>query len=77
MSWKTYLVMYFGDKGFLVTDIVKKVEDLGFSAALGPADFLFDWKNKTPGKKDVFELADKLTKVLKGTGVMFNLDTHD
>lgn len=69
--------MYFGTNGYLVSEVVKKVESLGFTAALGPADFLFDWKNKVPTKQDVFALADKLTTSLKGSGVMFNLDTHD
>lgn len=76
MGWKTYLVMYFGANGIKITDIVKKVEVLWFEAALGPADFEYSWK-EAPGKEKVFELGDKLTEALKGTGVMFNLDTHD
>jgi len=77
MGWRTYLVMYFGSNGKAVSEIVKEVESLGFEAALGPADFLYDWKNKAPTKQDVFALADKLTKVLKGSGVIFNIETHD
>ena len=76
MGWKTYLIMYFGSNGIKITDIVKKVEALGFKAALGPADFEYSWKT-APRKEEVFELGDKITEVLKGTGVMFNLDTHD
>ena len=78
MSWKTYLVMYFGSDGNIsVNEIVKKVESLGFVSTIGPVDFLYDWKNKTPSKEDIFELADKLKKTLQGTGTIFNLDTHD
>ena len=76
MGWKTYLVMYFGSNGIKMTDIVKKVEALGFEAALGPVDFEYSWK-AVPRKEDVFELGNKLVETLKGTGVMFNLDTHD
>jgi len=77
MNWKTYLVMYFGANGIPITEIVKKVESLGFKAALGPVDFEYDWKNKVPTKEDVFRIGDKLTILLKGTGIIFNLDTHD
>ena len=76
MGWITYLVMYFGSSGMKITDIVKKVENLGFKAALGPVDFVFEWK-KAPNKEEVFNLGDRLAEALKGTGVIFNLDTHD
>ena len=75
MAWKTYLVMYFnGDEK--ITDIVKKVEALGFHSALGPVDFEFQWEAE-PTKDQVFELCDKLCGALKGTGAIFNIDTHD
>ena len=78
MAWKTYLVMYFGTDGNIsIDEIVQKVESLGFVSAIGPVDFVFDWENKTPTKRDIFELATKLREVLKGTGTIFNLDTHD
>ena len=76
MGWKTYLVMYFGTDGSKITDVVKKVESLGFRAALGPVDFEYEWNN-APSKEEVFRLGDKLMEILKGTGVIFNLDTHD
>lgn len=77
MAWKTYLVMYFGTQGPSVSEVVKKVESLGFKAALGPVDFIYDWKDKAPTKDEVLKLADKLTITLKSTGVIFNLDTHN
>jgi hypothetical protein len=75
MAWKTYLVMYFNGEE-KITSIVKKVEELGFHSALGPVDFEFEWKTE-PTKEQVFELCDNLCNVLKGTGAIFNLDTHD
>ena len=78
MSWKTYLVMYFGtNNGVSIKEIVQKVESLGFESAIGPVDFLYDWRDKQPSKENIFELANKLKKVLKDTGTIFNLDTHD
>ncbi len=75
MAWKTQLVMYFNGKE-KITFIIKKVEGLGFNSALGPVDFEFEWKEE-PTKEQVFELCDKLCEALKGTGVIFNIDTHD
>ena len=75
MAWKTYLIMYFnGDEK--ITSIVKKVEALGFRSALGPVDFAYEWESE-PTKEQVFELCDNLCDALKGTGAIFNIDTHD
>lgn len=76
MAWRTYLVMYFTGQE-KITDIVKKVEALGFESALGPADFIYNWGEKQPDKQTVLELGDKLCKVLKNTGAVFNIETHN
>ena len=77
MGWKTYLVMYFGTKGFTATEIAKKLESIGFETTFGPFDFVYDWKAKTPGKEEVLALGDRISVVLKDSGAVFNLDTHD
>lgn len=77
MTWKTYLVMYFNsDSESKMTDIVEKVESLGFTSALGPVDFHYNW-DKEPTKEEIFALGDKLKDTLKGSGVIFNLDTNN
>ena len=76
MVWKTYLVMYFRAGNEKASKVVKKVESVGFKTTFGPVDFVYVWRSK-PTKEQVLELADKLTEVLKETGVMFNIDTHD
>ena len=75
MKWKTYLVLYFKAGNGKITDIVKKVESVGFMSSLGPVDFIYEWEIE-PTKEQVFSLADKISEILKETGVMFNLDTH-
>lgn len=77
MGWRTYLVMYFGTRGTKISEVVKKIEQLGFSSQLGPVDFVYDWGDQPPTKEQVFELGDKLTELLENTGTVFNLDTHD
>ena len=76
MVWETYLVMYFRSGNEKVSNVIKKVESVGFKTTFGPVDFIYKWKNK-PTKEQVLKLADKLTLALNGTGVMFNIDTHE
>ncbi len=71
MAWKTYLVMYFGTKHDKPSEVVVKVESVGFKAALGPVDFIYDWGIKAPSKGEVLQLADNLFKVLEESGVVF------
>lgn len=77
MGWKTYLIMYFGTEGIKASDIAKKVEALGFETLFGSVDFVYNWKDKKPTKAEVLAIGDKLTALLKGSGAVFNLDTHD
>ena len=77
MGWKTYLIMYFGTDGVKPSELAKKVESLGFETAFGSVDFIYDWKNKKPTKEEVLALGDKVANMLKESGAVFNLDTHD
>ena len=76
MVWKTYLILHFGTIGIPMTEILKKVETIGFKTTLGPVDFIYEW-DKKPTKEEISELGNKLVEILKGTGSVFNLDTHD
>ena len=70
--------MYFRTDGeYSIADVSEKVEELGFESALGPTDFIYDWKDKEPTKEDLFKLGDKLIETLKDSKVTFNLDTHN
>jgi len=68
--------MYFSTGNGKISEIVKKVESVGFECTIGPVDFVYEW-DKEPTKEEILELADKLTESLKGTGVMFNIDTQN
>ncbi|MCX6708424.1 MAG: hypothetical protein NTW67_02120 [Candidatus Woesearchaeota archaeon] len=76
MGYKTYLVMYFGTKGFGASEIASRLEKIGFQTQFGPFDFVFEWK-KEPSKTEVLSLGDKIAETLKDSGAVFNLDTHD
>lgn len=76
MGWKTYLIMYFGTE-LPPSDLARKVESIGFETHFGPFDFIYHWGEREPSKDEVLALGDKVAEALKGTGAVFNLDTHD
>jgi len=77
MVWKTYLVMYFGTGVIKPSEVAKRVEKLGFNAAMGAVDFIYEWGNRKPTKHEVIQLADKLNEAISFSGAIFNLDTHE
>jgi hypothetical protein len=76
MTWKTYLVMFFGTSDGKPSEIEKKIEKIGFTSTLGPVDFIYSWPEE-PTKAKVLALADKVAQALKRTGSVFNIDTHE
>ncbi|MCA9485360.1 MAG: hypothetical protein KC506_00785 [Nanoarchaeota archaeon] len=76
MTWKTYLILHFGTKGTSMTNVLEKVESLGFETTFGPVDFIYEWPTK-PSKEDIAQIGDMLIEKLKDTGCVFNLDTHE
>ena len=73
----TAYVMYFNTNNEKPSEVVKKVESVGFETTVGPVDFVYKWQEKQPTKAEILELADKLTEALKDTGAIFNIDTHE
>ena len=76
MGWRTYLIVYFGTKGRNPSEIAKEIEKLGFETHFGLVDFIYEW-NEEPTKEEALDLGDKVCEALKGSGAVFNLDTHD
>ena len=76
MEWTTYLIMYFGTKNLIPTEIASRLEKLGFKTTFGSVAFVYEW-NKKPTKEEVLALGDKVAGALKDSGAVFNLDTHD
>jgi len=76
MVWRTYLVKYFGTGNVKVSEIAKRVEKIGFKTVFGSVDFIYEWE-EMPTKEQVLALGDRLCDAVKGSGAVFNLDTHD
>jgi len=77
MGWKTYLILYFGTVGRRPSEIERSLIGIGFETNIGSVDFVYHWGENKPSKDQILKLADKIVEVLKGSGVMFNIDTHD
>lgn len=75
-NWRTHLVMYFGTK-LKPSEVAARLEKLGFATHYGPYDFIYEWGEGQPKKNEVLALGDKVVDVLKDSGAVFNLDTHD
>ena len=77
MIWKTYLILYFGTKDAKPSEMAGKLKELGFESNVGSVDFVYDWGEEQPEKEKILGLADKIAETLKGTGAIFNIDTHN
>ena len=77
MGWRTYLILYFGTQDKKPSEIEKDLLNLGFESNIGSVDFEYQWGENHPTKEQILGLADKIAETLKGTGAMFNIDTHN
>ena len=69
--------MYFGTEGTKASEVALKLETLGFKTVYGPYDFIYDWGARMPSTQEILVLGDKIVEALKGSGSVFNLDTHE
>ena len=72
---RTYLIVYFGTIGAKASEVARKLESIGFKSTYGPYDFIYDW-DRDPSTDEILTLGDNIVEVLKGSGAVFNLDTH-
>ncbi|HHF59091.1 MAG TPA: hypothetical protein ENL44_02695 [Thermoplasmatales archaeon] len=72
---KTYLKIYFNSEGALPSEVKNQLMNLGFKATSGNYDFVYDWGNKDVRLEELVWFADKVHSVLKGTKVLFSIET--
>jgi len=71
---KTYLRIIFSSEGASPSEIKSRLLELGFKAVKGSYDFVYEW-SREPDIDTLLWFADKVQVTLKGTGVMFSLET--
>ena len=71
---KTHLTLWFNSEGKPPTSVIMKLQDMGFQPSRGKHDFIYDWKQDI-GIEEISELGDTVHKALKGSRVLYKLDT--
>ena len=72
---KTYLTVLFSTRGGRPSDVVERLQMIGFKPTTGNYDFVYDW-DKNATLDDTIYFADKVHETLKGQGVLFRLETE-
>ncbi len=67
--------MMFNTEGGRPSDIVERLQMIGFKPTTGNYDFVYEW-DKNATIEDTIYFADKIHGTLKGLGVMFKLETE-
>lgn len=71
---KTYLQILFNSEGAIPSEIKNDLMNMGFKAARGNYDFVYDWGRDAELDEIVF-FADKVHAALKNSKVFFNIET--
>ncbi|RLF51453.1 MAG: hypothetical protein DRN11_02740 [Thermoplasmata archaeon] len=71
---KTYVTIIFSSEGAKPSEVKNRLLELGLKAIRGSYDFVYEW-NKNPDIDTLLWFADKIQEALKGTDVMFSLET--
>lgn len=71
---KTYVTIIFSSEGAKPSEVKNRLLELGLKAVRGSYDFVYEW-NKDPDIDTLLWFADKIQEALKGTDVMFSLET--
>ena len=71
---ETYLTLWFRSEGATPTSIAMRLQRIGFTPVKGKHDFVYDWKRQI-GLEEIFKLGDKVSKTLKGSKVLYKLET--
>jgi hypothetical protein len=72
---KTYLTIIFNSEGSAPSEVRNQLLNMGFKAAKGNYDFIYDWEQKSAGIEELVWFADKVHSVLKKSNVYFTIET--
>lgn len=75
MGMKTYLHILFNSEGASPSDVKTQLMNMGFQAARGSYDFVFDWGKDHADIDELVFFADKVHSALKHCNVSFTIET--
>ena len=73
---KTYLTITFNSEGSSPSQIKTQLMNLGFKAAKGSYDFVYDWRKKEATLDELVWFADKIHASLKKNNILFQIETQ-
>ena len=71
----TNLFVFFSSEGDEPSKVTEKLAMLGFTPHQGSADYVYHWQKK-PTLDELLLTADRITHILKGSRVNFNIETN-
>ena len=74
---KTYLKILFNSEGNSPSEIKDMLLNMGFKAAKGNYDFVYEWNKESTGVEvdELVWFADKVHSALKNSKVYFDIET--
>ena len=74
MSMKTYLKVTFNSEGAPPSEVISRLQSLGFKPITGTYDMVYEWDDHAT-VEDAIWFADKIHATLKGFSVLFQIET--
>jgi len=75
ISMRTYLSVMFSSDGARPSDVVERLQMIGFRPTTGNYDFIYEWDRHATVEDSIY-FADKVHEALDGLGVLFRLETE-
>lgn len=75
MVMRTYLKITFSSEGARPSEIIDRLQSLGFRPLTGIYDMVYEWGNHAT-VNDAIWFADKIHETLRGYNVLFQLETY-
>ena len=72
---KTYLTLMFNSEGSSPSEVKNQLLNLGFKAAKGSYDFVYEWDKEEVTVEELVWFADKVHAALKNTHVNFTIES--
>jgi|HubBroStandDraft_2_1064218.scaffolds.fasta_scaffold2809454_1 hypothetical protein len=73
-AMETYLRVTFHSEGAKPSEVADRLRTFGFVPTQGNYDFVYDW-NGNAGREQLLDLSAEITRLLRGYGVLFEIET--
>ena len=71
---KTYLTIFFSSEGASPSEVVERLQSLGFAPTQGNYDFVYSWDKNVSVEEQIW-FADRIKAALEGMQVHFKAET--